>query len=86
MEWFDNRKPKKFPGYQLSGFDIVALFLDAIVKGDVSVDTRYELEQYMLTADNGKTVAWDIADKVMFDKKARGVLYLMSIIPAYQLN
>jgi hypothetical protein len=86
VEWLDNRKPKNFPGYQLSGFDIVALFLDAIVKGDVSVDTRYELEQYMTTADNGKTVAWDIADKVMFDKKARGVLYLISILPAYQLN
>ncbi len=86
VEWLDNRTPKYFPGYQLSFFDIVALFLDAIVKGDVSVDTRYELEQYMTTADDGKTVAWDIADKVMFDKKTRGVLYLISILPAYQLN
>ena len=72
--------------YQLSDFDVVGIFIDAIVKGDVSVDTRYVLEQYMITDDSGETVEWDINDPVMVDKKARGVLYLILVLPAYQLH
>ena len=72
--------------YQLSNFDVVRLFIDTIVKGDVSVDTRYVLEEYMTTDDSGEKVEWNINDAVMVDKKARGVLYLILVLPAYQLH
>jgi hypothetical protein len=72
--------------HQLSSFDVVGLFLDAIVKNDVSVDTRYALEQYMLTNDSGEIVEWNINDSRMIDKKVRGVLYLILVLPTYQLN
>ena len=72
--------------YQLSKSDVVGLLVDTIVKGDVSVDTRYALEQYMTTDDSGKPVEWDINDAAMIDKKARGVFYLILVLPAYQLH
>ncbi len=72
--------------YELSNFDVVALLLDTIVKGDVSVDTRYVLGEYMTTDDSGEPVEWDINDAVMVDKKARGVLYLILVLPTYQLH
>ena len=72
--------------HQLSSFDVVGLFLDAIVKNDVSVDTRYALEQYMVTDDSGEIVEWNINDPQMIDKKVRGVLYLILVLPTYELN
>ena len=72
--------------YELSNFDVVALFLDTIVKGDVSVNTRYVLGEYMTTDDSGEPVEWDINDAVMMDKKVRGVLYLILVLPTYQLH
>ena len=72
--------------YQLSKSDVVGLLVDTIVKGDVSVDTRYILEQYMTTDDSGKPVEWDINNAAMIDKKARGGFYLILVLPAYQLH
>ena len=50
------------------------------------MDTRYALEQYMITDDSGEIVEWDIDDRQMIDKKVRGVLYLILVLPSYQLN
>ena len=72
--------------HQLSHFDVVAFFLDVIVQNDVSVDTRYALNQYMTTDDDGGPMEWNINDRRTVDKKVRGVLYLILVLPAYQLN
>jgi uncharacterized protein (DUF1800 family) len=72
--------------YQLSQFDVAELFVETIMQGDISVDTRYVLEQYMTTDDSGEQVEWDINDSVMVDKKVRGVLYLILALASYQLH
>ncbi|MEE2822276.1 MAG: DUF1800 domain-containing protein [Acidobacteriota bacterium] len=84
--WLKAKGPR-LPGYQVSEFDVVEIFLDSLLSGDISVDTRYVLEQYMTTSDQGKTVPWNPPNnKNFFDKKARGALYLISVVPSYQLN
>ena len=83
--WLKAKGPR-LPAYHVSQFDVVEIFLDSLLSGDISVDTRYVGEQYMTRSDQGKTVPWNPNNKNFFDKKARVALYLISVVPSYQLN
>jgi hypothetical protein len=69
-----------------SGHGIVTHFLDRLIQGDVSNDTRHTLENYMDTGDFGRSVPFDVDDPVHVDKKVRGLINLIEVLPSYQLN
>lgn len=66
--------------------DMVDYFVTALVQDDASIDTRYALEQYMTTGDDGLPEEFDVADPTAVDKKVRGLIYLIALLPVYQLN
>ncbi len=69
-----------------NGSEVVGLFLEALVQGDASTDTRYTLETYLETGSNGSPKVFDITDPGAVDEKVRGLIYLILLLPAYQLN
>ncbi len=70
----------------LFAVNVVDYFVRALLQDDVTLDTRYALEQYLLTGDDGLPAEFDIENEVTVDKKVRGLIYLVSLQPAYQLN
>ncbi|MGH9341457.1 MAG: DUF1800 domain-containing protein [Acidobacteriota bacterium] len=68
-----------------TGYAALTYFLDSLVQSDISFDTRYSLEQYLYT-DDGIPVEFDITDPAAVDEKLRGLIYLISTLPVYQLN
>ena len=66
--------------------DIVSYFASAMLQGDQTIDDAYILEQYMNTGPDGLPQLFDISDAVMVDTKVRGVIFLLSLLPVYQLN
>jgi len=68
-------------------FDVVDHLLESFVQDDVSIDTEYVLEEYLRTDDDGVVHnTFDISDPVTIDKKVRGLMYLVLVLPVYQLN
>ncbi len=68
------------------GAEVVDYFVRALVQDDVSLDTRYAFEDYLSAGVAGQTRAFDITDPEIVDEKVRGLIYLVSALPAYQLN
>ncbi len=66
--------------------DIVSYFGTALLQGDQTIDDAYILEEYMNTGPDGLPEPFDIDDPVMVDSKVRGVIFLLSLVPLYQLN
>ncbi|MBI4445982.1 MAG: DUF1800 domain-containing protein [Acidobacteria bacterium] len=66
--------------------DVAQYFVSLFVQHDVSDDTYYALEQYLRTSDAGVLGEFDINNPTTVDKKVRGLIYLVSILPEYQLN
>lgn len=66
--------------------DVTGYFVQLFLQNDVSLDTYYALEEYLRRDDSGNLVAFDVNDSATLDKKVRGLVYLVSILPAYQLN
>lgn len=66
--------------------DVASYFLKTLVVNDASADTYYALEEYLRKDDSGKLVEFNISDSTTVDKKVRGLIYLVSILPEYQLN
>ncbi len=69
-----------------SATEVVDLFVETLVQGDVSVDTRYTLEQYLTTAPDGRPLDFDLDDPLIVDRNVRGLIYLVMLLPVYQLN
>ena len=66
--------------------DVVSYFATALLQGDQTVDDAYILEEYMNTGPDGLPELFDIDDPEMVDSKVRGVIFLLSLLPVYQLN
>ena len=69
-----------------SAEQVVDFFLRALVQEAASLDTRYSLEQYLQTGALGEPRVFDVTDPVQVDEKVRGLIYLISLLPAYQLK
>ena len=65
---------------------LVLHFVERMAPGDVSVDESLVLEEYLRRGDDGLPVDFDIEDPLTLDKKVRGLVYLMALLPVYQLN
>ena len=65
---------------------VVDFFLRAMVPGAASLDTRYSLEEYLRTGAEGEPRVFDVNDPGQVDEKVRGLIFLISLLPAYQLN
>ncbi len=73
--------------YQISNAtETVDFFVEALVQGDVSVDTRYTLEEYLNAASGAVPRGFDISNPLAIDQKVRGLIYLTMLLPVYQLN
>lgn len=73
--------------YRLSGSsDVIDFFSLALLQGDLSVDSRSTLEVYLTTDDDGGPLTFNIQDHELIDKKVRGLIFLLGLLPAYQLN
>ena len=57
-----------------------------LLQGDLSLDSEYSLLEYMNRDSNGNPQSFDVNDPAMVDTKVRGLVYLISLSPAYQLN
>ena len=66
--------------------DVVSYFASAMLQGDHTIDDAYILEEYMNTGPDGLSQLFDIGDEVMVDTKVRGVIFLLTLLPVYQLN
>ncbi len=66
--------------------DIVSYFANAMLQADQTIDDTYILEEYMNRGPDGLPELFDINDPVMVDTKVRGVIFLLSVLPVYQLN
>ncbi len=86
------------PGYEFLNFpriieendlatagDFVEHFVNRFVQGDVSSDTRRVLEDYLIRGDDGSIVDFQL-DRETVDKKVRGLIHLITLLPVYQLN
>jgi len=69
-----------------SAEQVVDFFLRALVQGAASLDTRYALEQYLQTGALGEARDFEVNDPAQVDEKVRGLIFLISLLPAYQLN
>ncbi|MFQ5741413.1 MAG: DUF1800 family protein [Acidobacteriota bacterium] len=69
-----------------SDIAVVDYFVRALVQSDVSADTWATLLDYLNTGDDGLPLPFDAGDPSMVDKKVRGLIYLISLLPVYQLN
>ncbi len=73
--------------YQLaSSSDVIDFFSLAMVQGDLSIDSRSTLELYLTTDDGGGPLEFDIQNPALVDKKVRGLIFLVGLLPVYQLN
>ncbi len=70
----------------LSSSDVIALFAEAMVQGDISDDSRQALERYMTTGDDGMPLEFDVFNEAHVDEKVRGLIFLVGLLPVYQLN
>ncbi len=68
------------------GADFVEYYLGAMLQGDVSLDTRHSLEDYLDAGDFGAVHPFDASEPGAIDKKVRGLIQLVSFLPVYQLN
>ena len=66
--------------------DIVSYFANAMLQADQTIDDAYILEEYMNSGPDGLPELFDISDPMMVDTKVRGVIFLLSLLPVYQLN
>ena len=66
--------------------DVVSYFANAMLQADQTIDDAYLLEEYMNRGPDGLPELFDINDPVMVDTKVRGVIFLLSLLPTYQLN
>ncbi len=66
--------------------DIVSYFASALLQGDQTLDDVYVLEEYMNAGPDGLPELFDINDPEMVDTKVRGAVFLLSLLPTYQLN
>ena len=57
-----------------------------LLQSDLSLDSEYSLQEYMNRDSNGNPQLFDINDPTIVDTKVRGLVYLISLSPAYQLN
>ena len=57
-----------------------------LLQNDLSLESEYSLLDYMNRDPDGKPQPFDINDPVMVDTRVRGMVYLISLSPAYQLN
>ena len=57
-----------------------------MLQADQTIDDAYLLEEYMNRGPDGLPELFDINDPVMVDTKVRGVIFLLSLLPTYQLN
>ncbi len=64
----------------------MSYFASAMLQGDQTIDDAYILEEYMNAGPDGLPQLFDIGDPVMVDTKVRGVIFLLSLLPVYQLN
>ncbi len=66
------------------------LFAETMVQGDLSTDSRYTLETYLATRANGDPLDWAAEYELGWDGevpyKVGGLIYLLALLPAYQLN
>ena len=69
-----------------SAADIVHYFGTALLQGSHTLDDLYILEEYMNTGLDGLPDPFDINDPQIVDTKVRGVIFLLSLLPTYQLN
>lgn len=66
--------------------EVVDHFAQRLIQEDLPPDTSNVLEEYLNKNDSGVDVGFDITNPVTVDKKVRGLLYLMTLLPVYQLN
>ncbi len=66
--------------------DVVSCFANAMLQADQTIDDAYILEEYMNRGPDGLPELFDINDPVMVDTKVRGLIFLLSLLPVYQLN
>ncbi|HSR49986.1 MAG TPA: DUF1800 domain-containing protein [Acidobacteriota bacterium] len=66
--------------------EVVEHFVDRLLAGDATMDERIVLEDYLRRLDDGTIGTFDIDNPVTVDKKVRGLAYLVTLLPAYQLN
>ncbi len=66
--------------------DLVSYFANAMLQADQTIDDAYTLEEYMNRGPDGLPELFDINDPVMVDTKVRGLIFLLSLLPVYQLN
>ncbi len=69
-----------------SATSLVDFYTAVLLGGDLSLESEYALLDYMNRDANGNPQVFDINDPVMADTKVRGLVYLISLSPAYQLN
>ncbi len=65
--------------------DFVDHFGARFLQGDVQMDTRLVLEEYMRRRDDGSPGAFELNPQTV-DTKVRGLIHLITLLPAYQLN
>lgn len=67
-------------------FSVAYHFVNTLLNGEATPEILYALEEYLQTDDEGRKVPFNIGDPVTVDKKVRGVIYLVLVMPIYQLN
>ena len=69
-----------------SGDDLTVHFGDRLLQGDLTPDEEFVLQDYLTRGEGGAVVEFDINNPLTVDEKVRGLIYLITIMPAYQLN
>ena len=69
-----------------SATSLIDYYGAALLQSDLSLESEYSLLDYMNRDPDGKPQLFDVSDPVMVDTKVRGLVYLISLSPAYQLN
>ena len=69
-----------------SATSLIDYYGAALLQSDLSLESKYSLLDYMNRDPDGKPQLFDVNDPVMVDTKVRGLVYLISLSPAYQLN
>lgn len=65
--------------------DLVDHFIERLVLGDVSSGTKQLLVDYLHRRDDGSRGEFRL-DGPTIDKKVRGLVHLIALLPVYQLN
>ncbi len=69
-----------------TGDDVTVHFGDRLLQGDLTPDEEFVLQDYLTRGEGGAVVEFDINNPLTVDEKVRGLIYLINIMPAYQLN